>query len=327
MECTPGRPRGRVHKSWWAAPGPVERAGMNIRGSPPGLSVIMPAFDEEDGIAGSVVELSEKINATGWPYEILVVDDGSSDQTAVRAREAGATVVRHDANLGYGAALKTGIRRAQYPVICITDADGTYPADRLTELVEPVASGRIDMAVGSRAGEDVNIPMIRRPAKWMIGRLANLAAGRAIPDLNSGFRVFRRDVVMRFFNLLPAGFSFTSTITLAMMSNGYSVSYLPIDYRHRKGRSKFRPIMDTLNFIGLVLRTTLYFAPLKVFLPAAGLLYLLAIVVGLFTKLVLGQLADVVTVVISMTATQVGIVGLLAELVNRRLPQYYRDEE
>jgi glycosyltransferase involved in cell wall biosynthesis len=287
----------------------------------------MPAFDEEDGIAGSVAELSGRINATGWPYEILVVDDGSSDQTAVRAREAGATVVRHDANLGYGAALKTGIRRAQYPVICITDADGTYPADRLTELVEPVASGRIDMAVGSRAGEDVNIPMIRRPAKWMIGRLANLAAGRAIPDLNSGFRVFRRDVVMRFFNLLPAGFSFTSTITLAMMSNGYSVSYLPIDYRHRKGRSKFRPIMDTLNFIGLVLRTTLYFAPLKVFLPAAGLLYLLAIVVGLFTKLVLGQLADVVTVVISMTATQVGIVGLLAELVNRRLPQYYQSDE
>ena len=292
-----------------------------------GLSVIMPAFDEEDGIAGCVSELSEKIDATGWQYEILVVDDGSRDQTAVRAREAGATVVQHDVNLGYGAALKTGIRRAQHPVICITDADGTYPADRLTELVGPVATGRVDMAVGSRAGEDVNIPLVRRPAKWVIGRLANLVAGRSIPDLNSGFRVFRRDVVIRFFNLLPDGFSFTSTITLAMLSNGYSVSYLPIDYRQRKGRSKFRPIMDTLNFAGLVLRTTLYFAPLKVFLPVSGLLYLLAVGVGLFTKLVLGQLADVATIVISMTATQVAIVGLLAELVNRRLPQYYRDEE
>jgi hypothetical protein len=182
------------------------------------------------------------------------------------------------------------------------------------------------MAVGARAGEDVHIPMIRLPAKWVIGRLANLAAGRRIPDLNSGFRVFRRDVVMRFFNLLPDGFSFTSTITLAMMSNGYSVSYLPIDYRHRKGRSKFRPIRDTLNFTALVLRTTLFFAPLKVFLPISVLLYLLALGVGLFTKLVLDQLADVATVVIAMTATQVAIGGLLAELVNRRLPQYYRDE-
>ncbi len=292
-----------------------------------GLSVIMPAFDEEDGIAGSVAELAAKIDATGWPYEILVIDDGSRDQTAARAREAGATVVQHETNRGYGAALKTGIRRARHPVICITDADGTYPVDRLTELAEPVAQRRVDMAVGSRAGDDVHIPLIRRPAKWAIGRLANLVAGTVIPDLNSGFRVFRRDMAMRFFNLLPDGFSFTSTITLAMLSNGYTVSYIPIDYRARKGRSKIRPIRDTLNFAALVLRTTLYFAPLKVFVPLSALLYLLAVGVGLFTKLVLDELADVATVVIAMTATQVAIVGLLAELVNRRLPQYFRDEE
>ena len=292
-----------------------------------GLSVIMPAFDEEDGIAGSVAELAAKIDATGWPYEILVIDDGSRDQTAARAREAGATVVQHETNRGYGAALKIGIRRARHPVICITDADGTYPVDRLTELAEPVAQRRVDMAVGSRAGDDVHIPLIRRPAKWAIGRLANLVAGTVIPDLNSGFRVFRRDMAMRFFNLLPDGFSFTSTITLAMLSNGYTVSYIPIDYRARKGRSKIRPIRDTLNFAALVLRTTLYFAPLKVFVPLSALLYLLAVGVGLFTKLVLDELADVATVVIAMTATQVAIVGLLAELVNRRLPQYFRDEE
>lgn len=300
---------------------------MTIDRNAQGLSVIIPAFDEEDGIADSITELASKIDATGWPYEILVIDDGSHDQTAARAREAGATVIQHEANRGYGAALKTGIRRAKHPVICITDADGTYPADRLTELAKPVAARQVDMAVGSRAGEDVHIPLIRRPAKWAIGQLANLVAGTAIPDLNSGFRVFRRDIAMRFFTLLPDGFSFTSTITLAMMSNGFSVSYIPIDYRERRGRSKIRPIRDTLNFATLVLRTTLYFAPLKVFLPLSGLLYLMAISVGLFTKLALGELADVATVVISMAATQVVIVGLLAELVNRRLPQYFRDEE
>jgi hypothetical protein len=157
--------------------------------------------------------------------------------------------------------------------------------------------------------------------------VANVVAGQSIPDLNSGLRVFRRSTAMRLLSLLPDGFSFTATITLALLSNGYLVDYVPINYHARQGSSKFRPIQDTLNFVGLILRIALYFAPLKIFLSLSVLLFSIALGAALFSQFVLGQLADVTTVVIAMTGAQVAVVGLLAELINRRLPNYFRDEE
>ena len=291
-----------------------------------GLSVVVPAYNEEHGVGSVVATLQQELKATGGLYEIIVVDDGSTDATAAQAEATGAHVLRHAANRGYGAALKTGIRHACYDLICITDADGTYPTERIPELVEFLAANDSDMVIGARTGEDVAIPLVRRPAKWAIGRLAELVAEEPIPDLNSGLRVFRREVALRFFSLLPDGFSFTTTLTLAMMSNGYLLDYVPIDYHPRVGRSKIRPVQDTLSFIGLVLRIALYFAPLKIFLPLSGLLLALATGVALFTKFFLGQLADVTTVVIAMTAAHVAVLGLLAELINQRPPNYYREE-
>jgi|TARA_B100001964_G_scaffold194682_1_gene218381 hypothetical protein len=183
------------------------------------------------------------------------------------------------------------------------------------------------MVVGARTGKSVKIPRLRRPAKWAINRLAELVAGQSIDDLNSGLRVFRRQVVPRFIRLLPDGFSFTSTITLAMLSNDYIVEYVPINYHVRVGRSKIRPVGDTLSFVGLVLRIGLYFAPLKIFLPISAILLLSAIGWGVFSKFVLGEVADISTTVIVMTAVQVGVVGLLAELINRRVPNLYPDQE
>ena len=183
-----------------------------------------------------------------------------------------------------------------------------------------------------RTGENVAIPAIRRPAKWFIGVLANLVAGETIPDLNSGLRVFRRSLVMEFFDILPDGFSFTTTITLGMLTNGYLVDYVPVNYHRRVGKSKIRPVRDTLNFVQLILRIALYFAPLKIFVPVSFLLLLLALVWGLFSTFVLGQLADVSTLVIVMTAAQIMAIGLLAELINRRFPspvhpwRDYRDQ-
>ena len=304
-----------------------------------GISIILPAYDEEHGI-GPVIEqlhavMTQEPTGRGRPYEIVAIDDGSQDATAeVALRHAetappgslsGAVIVlRHHTNRGYGAALKTGMRHARYDTLCITDADGTYPNNRIPDLIARLETSHADMVVGARTGENVQIPLLRRPAKWAIGRLANQVAGETIPDLNSGLRVFRRRAAMEFFDILPDGFSFTTTITLGMLTNGYLVEYEPIDYHARVGKSKIRPIRDTLNFVQLILRIALYFAPLKLFLPLSGLLLVLGLVWGVFSVAVLGQLADVSTLVIVMTAVQIAAIGLLAELINRRFPSQAR---
>ncbi|MBI4311507.1 MAG: glycosyltransferase family 2 protein [Chloroflexi bacterium] len=292
-----------------------------------GISVIVPAFNEENGIGPVLEKLRQIMAGSRLEHEILVVDDGSSDGTAAAIRQHDVRFVQHKVNKGYGAALKTGIRNARYPIIAITDADGTYPNERLPELVRVVIQKDADMAVGSRTGPNVSIPLIRKPAKWFINRLAETAAGQRIPDLNSGLRVFRRSMALRMFNLLPSGFSFTTTITLAMLTNGYSVTYVPIDYHERTGRSKIKPIRDTISFMQLVLRMALYFAPLKIFIPLSLLLLLLAVVTGLFTLLIFGKLADVLTLVLALSAFQTGALGLLAELINKRMPSAYREDE
>lgn len=289
----------------------------------PGLSVIIPAYNEEKGIGPVLSQLAEVLAERDWLFELLVVDDGSQDGTAALAEQyPGVMVLRHRANRGYGAALKTGLRHARYDLVCITDADGTYPNHTIPHLLERLLYGQYDMVVGARVGARVAIPWVRRPAKWMIGHLANFVAGEIIPDINSGLRVFCREAALQLFSLLPDGFSFTTTITLAMLTNGYLIDYVPIDYLPRVGRSKIKPVQDTLNFIQLILRIALYFAPLKIFLPLSGLLTLTALGWGFFSWLVLGRLADVSTLVMIMAAVQVAVVGLLAELINRRLPGY-----
>ncbi len=309
-----------------AAPGEEIPAGPPSPTQPEGVSIVIPAYNEEHGLPIVLTQLQNVLGASPFPYEIIVVDDGSADGTGAVARSfAAVTVLQHEHNRGYGAALKTAIRQARYGLICITDADGTYPNETIPTLVAQMAQG-YDMVVGARQGANVKIPLIRRPAKWAIGLLANWVVGEKIPDINSGLRVFRRQVAQRFFRVLPDSFSFTTTITLAMLTNGYRVAFVPIDYYARTGKSKIHPIRDTLNFVQLILRIGLYFAPLKIFLSLSFLLLLAAIAWGLLSELVWGRLADVTTLVIVMTAFQVAGVGLLAELINHRLPFFWNDE-
>lgn len=296
-----------------------------------GLSVIVPAYNEEHGIGPVLDQLHAVLSGADIAYEILVIDDGSVDGTAGvvrdRACEQSVILLQHHGNRGYGASLKTGIRHARHGLICITDADGTYPNERIPDLLTTMAGAYADMAVGARTGDDVRIPLARRPAKWVIGKMANVVAGEPIPDLNSGLRAFRRDAALEFFDLLPDGFSFTTTITLGMLTNGYLVEYVPINYHARVGRSKIRPVRDTLNFAQLIMRIALYFAPLKLFLPLSLLLAALGVGWALFSYFVLGRLADVSTLIILMTAVQVAVIGLLAELINRRFPSYARRDD
>jgi glycosyltransferase involved in cell wall biosynthesis len=279
-----------------------------------GVSVVIPAFNEEAAVADEVRAVRAALESAGIAHEIIVVDDGSSDRTAERAAESGAAVLRRPENRGYGAALKTGIARARYQWIVITDADGTYPAEDIPHLVERCEG--FDMVVGSRTGDDVHIPLIRRPAKWFLRRLAGFLAGRRIPDLNSGLRVMRKPVVERFLHILPSGFSFTTTITLAMMCNDYLVDYQPINYRRRIGDSKIRA-SHAGQFFLLILRTIVYFNPLKIFMPLGGVLFLAATgkfvydiyMQNLSESAVLGFLAAVIVWAIGLLSDQIARIG------------------
>lgn len=230
------------------------------------LTVVIPAFNEELGVRSVVQELRGMLERHAIRAEIIVVDDGSTDGTARAASEASARVIRHRNNRGYGAALKTGIEAATYNIVAITDADGTYPAEHIPPMLG--ALERADMVVGARGGPSAHIPWVRRPAKWVLNRLANYLTNARIPDLNSGLRVFRRDVVLQYFPILPNQFSWTTTITLALHCDNYAVTYLPINYRPRTGSSKIVPA-DAGSFLVLILRTAMLFRPLRVFLPLA----------------------------------------------------------
>lgn len=228
------------------------------------MSVIIPAFNEEAAVAGVITEVRDVLRQDGIDPELIVVDDGSEDETAQVSRGAGARVIQHRSNRGYGAALKTGIAAASHDIIAILDADGTYPPAHFPRLLDQLK--HVDMVVGARTGRNVKIPLARRPAKWVLNRLGNYVSGARILDINSGFRVFRRNVVMQYFSLLPDQFSWTTTITLAMHCDKYAVAYVPIDYRERQGTSKIVP-WDAGNFAILILRTAMLFRPLRVFLP------------------------------------------------------------
>ncbi len=279
------------------------------------VTVVIPAYNEENGIAPVLKEIGNTLAEAGVTGEIIVVDDGSTDDTAARAEQAGARVIRHEENRGYGAALKTGFRNAENEAVIITDADDTYPSEALLQML-PLRKDH-DMVVGARTGKDVHIPLIRRPAKWMLNKLANYLSRYKIPDLNSGLRIIRKSMVQKYMGFLPDGFSFTTTITLALLVGGYRVKYIPIDYRHRTGKSKIRPVRDTLNFISLIVRTILYFNPLRIFAPVAFLLITAGGVVFLASWAWLPLILDTTTAILVMTGVQILVLGLLADIIVR----------
>lgn len=243
-----------------------------------GVSVVIPALNEERTI-GSVMDVVKKsLEQTGWAYEIVVVDDGSTDKTGDVARNAQARVIRHPVPGGYGLSLRDGIVNAKYGHVAIIDGDGTYPADRLVELIRYLEE--YDMVVGARTGKVFQHSFSKYLTRKIFQILCEFVAGVKIPDVNSGFRAFKKDVVLRFRDNFCLGFSFTTTITLILHLNGYFVKYFPIDYYKRTGQSHVRIVRDSLRAAQIVTQAILYYNPIKLFLLLFLMLFLASI--GLF---------------------------------------------
>jgi len=234
----------------------------------PRASIIIPAYNEEKGI----LDVLNQLKHFRGLYEIIIVDDGSTDKTYELIRNLNFKIIRHPYNKGYGAALKTGIRNSESDVLLFMDADGQHQPDDIERILEYI--GTYDMVVGKRT-KSSNVSLLRRIGKKIMSWVANYLSGREIPDLNSGFRAIKKDVVKEFMHILPNSFSFTTTITLACMLAGYSVHYIPIHAPERVGKSKIKPFKDGYNFIILMIRTVNLFNPLKVYLPVSIVLFLL----------------------------------------------------
>lgn len=282
---------------------------------PGGITVLIPAFNEE-GALESTIRAILACARVAEDFEVIVIDDGSKDRTAEVAARLPVTLVRHPVNRGYGSSLMSGMRRAKHDWILIADADGTYPLEDIPRLL---AEAKVaDMVVGARTGSEVHVPLLRRPGKWIITRLAEYLSQTRIPDLNSGFRIFRKEAAMRFISLYPEGFSFTTTITLAFMTNGYHVVFVPINYHRRVGKSSIKPLRDFTGFFILIIRICACFRPLNVFIPPALFFLAAGIGKGIVDYMGQGHLG-LLAIAAALTGVQMIFIGLLADLIDRRM--------
>ena len=274
---------------------------------PSATSIVIPAFEEESAIRGLVEKLR---TAAPWK-EIIVVDDGSSDQTGKAAAAAGACVVRHPYNKGNGAAIKTGVRHASGDWILILDGDGQHAPEDAMRLVRCL--GDYDLVVGARSPH-TQASAMRKLGNDLLNSLASYLAERQIPDLTSGFRAARRAHLIEFLHLLPNGFSTPTTTTLAFLRAGYNVRFESIEARRRAGHSKIRLSSDGPKFFLILLKVITIFSPLKIFVPISALAFLLGIVYGLWTVYQNSRIPNG-AVLLLMFGVIVFLVGLVSEQI------------
>ena len=280
------------------------------------VSIILPVYNEAEHLVQEVNRVRAAMDASPYSYEIIVVDDGSSDNSAeVASQIEGIRFLQFLENRGSGSARKAGTSAAYGRVTVWTDVDMTYPNDTIPQLVKELEG--YDQVVGARRSEEGTHKALRVPAKWLIRRLAQFLTGTKIPDLNSGFRAFRTDVARQYLNQLPVGFSCVTTITMTFLANGYSVKYVPIDYAKRAGESKFHWYKDTRRYATQVVRMILSYNPLKIFMPVGLTLFGIGVVKLGFDIVGYDWHIATNTLLIIFAAFQVIVIGLLADLVTR----------
>ena len=287
------------------------------------VSIVLAAYNEESCIVEELQTIRKAMQSSPFSYEVIVVDDGSSDSTATLVSGANwVRLLRHRVNTGSGAARKTGTLAARGDVVVWSDVDMSYPNDRIPDLVQHLVNSGSDQVVGARDSERGTLRLLRVPAKFLIRKLACFLTGSNIPDLNSGLRAFRRDVAMQYIDLLPKGFSCVTTITLAFLCNGHSVEYVPIHYRKRSGVSKFHPFKDTYRYMTQVARMVTYFEPLKVFLPVSLTMLGLGVLSSVANLVRTGSMQEMDLIII-VAGILIGVLGLVADL----FVQYQRKME
>jgi polyisoprenyl-phosphate glycosyltransferase len=305
---------------------PVAPVAASESETAPYVSIILPCYNEQGHVIAEVERICAAMDASGYDYELLAIDDASTDDTLARLHEAAGRfprmeIVHFHRNGGSGVVRRIGTQRARGKIVVWTDADMTYPNERIPEFVQLLETDEtVDQVVGARTSEQGTYKVLRVPAKWFIRKLAERLTGARIPDLNSGLRAFRREVSLPYLRLLPPGFSCVTTITVAFLANHHEVYYLPIEYSKRAGQSKFKFVTDAYRYILQVLRMTMYFNPLKVLMPVA--LFLLGL--GVMKAIVdLGThpfLIAINTVLIFVTGLIIASMALLADLIVRSRP-------
>lgn len=278
------------------------------------LSVVIPAFNEEKAILTTLERITAVLNKSlNLGYEIIVVNDGSTDMTGELLRSyPGITLIDRKVNRGYGFSLKEGIERADNSWILIVDADSTYPLEDIPVLAHEAE--HYDMVVGERSKEDVSIGILNRFAKYVLKSLIYLLTYKWITDINSGFRLFKKEILLKYSNIFPDGFSFTTTITLVSIMEKYRVKYVPINYQKRTGKSHIKPLRDFLSFVILVLRIVTFFKPLRFFLPISFFFFVLSLIRSARDIYIANSIGSL-SILLFMVSMQSFFFGLLADLI------------
>jgi glycosyltransferase involved in cell wall biosynthesis len=288
------------------------------------LDIVIPIYNEGVEVVRATVKAVKETFRSMEGVTIILVDDGSDKEYDIGSlKEEGIVFVQHEVNRGYGAALKFGILHGRAPWIGIIDADGTYPIESLAVLAQD--TDKCDMVVGIRTGNVREIPWSRRLPKNLLNRFASYLAGVKIRDLNSGLRLFSRDLCYHLWGLFPSRYSFTSTLTMGALMDGFRVREVPIDYYKRTGKSSMRPITDTARFFRTALRLALLFSPMRVFGPIAGILFTVGLVKGILHDYVLFGRVGNLAVTLMLTAVQVLMLGLLGEMIVHSRSLKHRD--
>jgi len=277
------------------------------------FSIIIPAYNEEESIAQVITGVKNYLPKEKYDYEIIVVDDGSTDQTnKILKNIKNIKLINHPYNKGYGAAIKTGVKNAQYDWLLFYDSDGQHQSKYIEKLIK--YTNNYDMIVGARIGYQG--PLSRQPGKKLLNWIANYLVQQKIPDLNSGFRLIKKDLFLRFSHILPNGFSLSTTITLAFFKEALNVKYIPIKINKRVGKSSVT-IKDGLETLMLIFRTITLFSPLRIFLPISFSLFCLSLLVSIIQSLYLKKfnISDT-TILLFVSSLFLFFFGLLADQIS-----------